>query len=765
MSTRFTNIFGFLVLCGLVYYSFFCLMPHPGKSPNDKKTEFSTERAMKHVEKIAQFPHSVGTIKHSLVRNYIVSELEKMGLEVQTQQDFIINEGNILGKPQNIITKIKGTNPEKKALLVLSHYDSAVHSSFGASDDASGVATILEGIRAFLTKKSPHENDIIILFSDAEEIGLLGAKLFVTEHPWANHVGLVLNFEARGSGGPSNMIVETNHGNSAMINEFTAANPNFPVATSLMYSVYKLLPNDTDSTIFREEKDIPSFFFAFIDDHFDYHTALDIPKNLDFNSLAHQGSYFMPLLNYFGNADLDKLTSPTNDVYFNFPGIGIVHYSFAWIFPMLLLAFLLFGGLLFFGIKKKILNPKSIYKGFLLLFGSLIISGLVSFFGWKLVLVVYPQYQEILQGFTYNGHAYIAAFVALTLAITFFFYNRTDVLENTRDLMVAPLFSWLIINLLLAFFLKGAAYFIVPLFLGLISFAVLLWFKKANLFLLLFLGIPAIFLFAPLIQFFPVGLGLKMLVISSIFTVLLFGLLLPILGKFQQKNDFGFLFLLIGIAFLVVAHLQAEFSTERPKPNSLVYLLNSETNQAKWFTYDHILDDWTKEFIGESAKKNKTNTNFESKYGTRFTFSKNAPTKLLLKAKVILSEKKLTKDSIAYHLDIIFHRKLNRISLFATNYSNFKNFTANGLPVILPQKSSSNNKPMRLLTYFPVDRELLQIDFTLPKGEHPKLILYGASNDLLINDRFSVPPRTSEMIPKPFVLNDAIIIKQMIPIE
>src|SRR5690606_10747281 len=149
------------------------------------------------------------------------------------------------------------------------------------------------GIRAFLERNISHENDIIILFTDAEEIGLLGAELFVKEHPWAEKVGLVLNFEARGSGGPSNMILETNGGNGKMIKAFMEANPDFPVATSLMYSVYKILPNDTDSTVFREEMDIPGFFFAFIDDHFDYHTALDTAENLDKKSLAHQGSYLM----------------------------------------------------------------------------------------------------------------------------------------------------------------------------------------------------------------------------------------------------------------------------------------------------------------------------------------------------------------------------------------------------------------------------------------------------------------------------------------
>ena len=102
-----------------------------------------------------------------------------------------------------------------------------------------------------------------------------GARLFVKNHPWAKNVGIALNFEARSSGGPSNMIVETNGGNKNLIKAFMEADVTFPVASSLMYSIYKMLPNDTDSTVLREGADIDGFFFAFIDDHYDYHTAND----------------------------------------------------------------------------------------------------------------------------------------------------------------------------------------------------------------------------------------------------------------------------------------------------------------------------------------------------------------------------------------------------------------------------------------------------------------------------------------------------------
>ena len=102
----------------------------------------------------------------------------------------------------------------------------------------AGVATILEGLRAYNASGKKPLNDIIVVFTDAEEIGLVGASLFVDKHPWAKNVGLVLNFEARGSGGPSNMIVETNGGNTNLIKAFAAGR--CLLSRSILFDVQRL---------------------------------------------------------------------------------------------------------------------------------------------------------------------------------------------------------------------------------------------------------------------------------------------------------------------------------------------------------------------------------------------------------------------------------------------------------------------------------------------------------------------------------------------
>jgi hypothetical protein len=228
--------------------------------------------------------------------------------------------------------------------------------------------------------------------------------------------------------------------------EFMASKPNFPAASSLMYSVYKMLPNDTDLTVFREEADINGFNFAFIGDHFDYHTAQDSYDRLDRESLAHQADYFTTSVAYFANSDLENLNSEKDLVYVNFPFVKIISYPFSWILPMLILAGILFFVLLFCGVFWNKISVKGILKGFVPFLISLILCGVVSYGFWKLLLIMHPAYADMLHGFTYNGYLYISTVVLLNIWILFKVYRYFTNDAKTTDLLVAPTFIWLAIN-------------------------------------------------------------------------------------------------------------------------------------------------------------------------------------------------------------------------------------------------------------------------------------------------------------------------------
>lgn len=752
-----------------IYWSFFALMPSHISDLNTEKTAFSSERALIHLKNITQKPHYVGSDEHEVVKNYLIQALNDLGLETQVQEAYSQNKkwGSIV-KPKNILARIKGS-ANSKALLLLSHYDSKSHASFGASDAGSGVVTILEGIRAFLSEGKTPKNDIIIMFSDAEELGLNGADIFVNQHPWAKDIGLVLNFEARGSGGPSYMLIETNGGNQNLINGFKEANPNYPVANSLAYSIYKMLPNDTDLTYFREDGDIDGLNFAFIDDHYDYHTALDSFERLDRNTLEHQGSYLMPLLSYFSEANLNTLKSTEDSVYFNVPLFKMVSYPNSWILPMLILAVLIFLALVFYGIKKRRLNSKHMAIGFLPGIGALLINGVVGYFGWKLLLGMYPQYGEILHGFPYNGHLYIWVFALFSTAVCMWLYNKVYKPENTASLAVPPLLLWLIVCGAVALKLKGASFFIIPVYFGLISLFVLVRQKRPDIILMTFLLFPLLLIMSPFIKMFPVGLGLKTIVATTLLVSLIFSLCISVFGFSRYKNRWAFLLFIAAFGCFVAAHFQSDFNEERPKPNSLVYLYDADKDVAHWATYDTVLDDWTEAYLTEDPDTfDASSINFESKYGTQLSYSKKAVIKPLKTPYVDTQKDTIIGNVRQLQVFISPQRAVNTLEFYADNSNQFLSFNINGLDIQKEENETqvfTNRIKNRLFSYMLTEHQSVELNFTVPATQKTVFQLFEVSFDLLENESFRIPNRKNTMIPKPFVLNDAIIIKKIISFE
>ena len=765
MSKNLQALFALIILISGIIWSFTGTRPQVDLNRQIPADQFSTARAFEHVKALAREPHYVGSKAHAYARNYLVDELEKLGFLVEMQEGFTLNNGGALVRPQNILARIDGKG-SGKALLLMSHYDSAMHSSPGASDAASGVATILEGVRAYLASGKTPENDIILLFTDAEELGLNGAQLFTEEHPWAKEVGLALNFESRGSGGNSFMLLETNGGNKKLIEHFAEAGVEYPVTNSLAYSVYKMLPNDTDLTVLREQGNINGLNFAFIDDHFDYHTATDTPENLDKRTLAHQGSYLMPLLEYSAAVPLSDLSSQDDVLFFNMPGFSLVKYPYGWILPLLIIAGVFLLAVVIFGISKRRLHVKAITKGFVPLLFSLFLTGLLSYFFWQFALFFYPEYAEIEHGFTYNGYWYIGAVIFLSLAVCFYIYHRFRKPDNSRELLVAPLILWMVISALAATYLEGAAYFIIPVLFGIIQLFILVNDLKWKLPVVAFLCLPAIFMLMPFIVTFPVALGLGMLVLSAILVTLLFSLLWPVFGAFRNNQLFGFLSFIVFIVLFIIAHFRADFNEERPRPNSLVYLVDEDNAVATWNTYEELLDDYTAPYF-ENALEVPQQYWFGSKNGSNF--KKTAPAPAIMLSKPFVSVEKAVvapEGQDLYNIKIAPNRNINRMELFADKTYNFKKFSVNDKEAgdLRPGESSlhvhKNRWRDRLLSYYAVNKDTLRLEISVEEGLHPEITLLEASYDLHENPQLNVAPRATNMIPRPFVLNDAIVVKK-----
>src|SRR5689334_23276642 len=296
-------------------------------------TVFSAERALHHVEEIAQRPHPMGTADHDRVRDYIIAQLTSLGLRPQIQSATAIGTRyQEAGRVQNIVAWMPGSDAKGKAVLLMVHYD-GVGAGPAASDDGAGSAALLETFRALRARKQPFAHDVIVLFTDGEESGLLGAAAFVREHPWAKDVAIALNFEARGTTGRSYMF-ETGPGNQDAVSTLRAARD--VTAGSVFTTIYRRLPNDTDLSELAV-LGVPAPNFAFADGVERYHTSRDDVAHLNPGSLQHHGLQMLALTKRLANEPLPR--PKTGDaLFFDLPLLGMVIYPMWIAVPLALVA-------------------------------------------------------------------------------------------------------------------------------------------------------------------------------------------------------------------------------------------------------------------------------------------------------------------------------------------------------------------------------------------------------------------------------------------
>jgi hypothetical protein len=287
---------------------------------------FSAERAMAHVRAIAQRPRPSGSAAHAAAHAYLAAQLAGLGLDPQVQDTTGIGTRYaVAAHIVNVIARLRGRSGGGPAVLLAAHYDSVVAAP-GAGDDGAAVAALLETVRA-LRAGPPLAHDVIVLFTDGEEGGLTGASAFVREHPWARDVAVTLNFEGRGTGGPSIMF-QTSANNLDLVRTYRRAPGAF--ANSLSIALYRLLPNDTDFSEF-EALGQPGMNFAFTDGLERYHTSRDTPDALSTGSLQHHGEQALALARVFADGPLPRPSSE-DGIFFTVPRVALVVYPerFAW---------------------------------------------------------------------------------------------------------------------------------------------------------------------------------------------------------------------------------------------------------------------------------------------------------------------------------------------------------------------------------------------------------------------------------------------------
>jgi hypothetical protein len=748
--------FALVLLAGLSIY----LQRPPSTVPVEASaSDFSSSRALKHIAAIATQTHPIGSVQHDKVRDYILNELQTAGLTPEIQRTTAINphrgEAGVAGTVQNILARLPGTD-NTKAVLLMGHYDS-VPNSHGAADDGAAVAAMLETLRA-LKSNSPLKNDTIFLFTDGEEVGLLGAIAFVKEHPWAKDVGLVLNFEARGSSGPSFMF-ETSNGNGWLIEQFARAAP-FPVSNSLLYEIYRALPNDTDLTPLKQAG-VPGLNFAFIDDEVNYHSPNDRIETLDPRSLQHHGSYALALTRHFGNLVLEE-RKERNAVYFNIFGTRFVYYSVAWVLPLAAITLALFAFVVALGLKAKRLTLRGMLVGWLFFLLSIIVSAVILTIVWWFIGRLHSDYAAQLTGATYGSGLYMIGFAALNVALVSLLYawfSKKVVVEN---LFAGALIWWLLLCVSTGLFLPGVSYlFTWPLLFVLLGFGYIL---RANertntksMLILAASAVAGVLLLAPAIHLIFVALTISLSGVAAVLMVLLLGLLVPLLSQIAAANKrlLPGVSVLVGVIFIVFAGRTSVPSEPHPKPDNMFYCLDAGTGQALWASVDAQPDEWTANFFTAGIEKGKLTECLPQ--SSRTFLKSKAPLAPLAAPRVDLIDDQKSNDTRKLQLRLTSPRGANAISIFFEPDAEIVNASINDKPALSGRSAAA--PPGWFLIYYALPPEGVVLKLETKSAKPLRALAVDLSFGLPTLPN-AAPKRPDYLIPSMYFVSDAALVSK-----
>ena len=558
--------------------------PVPANAPD---TAFSSARAMSMLVEIARGPHPTGSPDHTRVREYLLDRLRLLGLEPEVQTTTsMIQRGSAVrfATVRNVMARLPGTR-SGDAILITAHYDSRELAP-GAGDDGSGVVAILEALRALRAGPAPG-NDVIVLFTDAEELGLLGARAFVDEHPWLADVSVVLSFEMRGAGGPSIMF-ETKDQNGWVVRALAEFDPR-PFANSLAYEVYERLPNDTDFTPFKEAGKQGLNFAAIGRSHV-YHQATDTPENFSEATLQHHGLRALAALRYFGEADLGAVDAP-NLVYFSVPLLGLVVYDPTWVLPItggLVVAF----ALLMLLVLRRGARPAGVGAGVgvALLGGALAYGAGLGLVRWTAAF--HPEAGSLSGALYHSEGWYVLGLAAAVLVVVNTLHGISRRWLRPHELIAGALLLPLGLAAWLGFAAPlGAMNVQWPVAAALLAaLAVVLLGSRASgpigwIATLLF-ALPVMVLLVPVIELLWITLSIQQAPVFAVLMAIAAYLCLPALESLRHPNAWWapLAGLVVAAGALDLGTLAARPSAARPAPSTLIYAYDHETHAAVWAT-------------------------------------------------------------------------------------------------------------------------------------------------------------------------------------
>lgn len=507
-------------------------------------------------------PHPVGSAANMRVRERIEARFRALGYETSVQRRFVCNAYAACAAIENVIARLPGAS-SGDIVLMAAHYDS-VAAGPGASDDSLGVASQLEVARAI--RNDTLRNRVAFLVTDAEEVGLLGAEAFAADETLLRDVAVVVNLDMRGTYGTSNMF-ETSRGNRWLIRHLAGALER-PQASSFFYTIYTLLPNDTDVTVFKRAGKA-AVNFAAIGGVKWYHTPFDDLAHSSPRTLQHHGENALAAMRAFGDADL-AARSKTDATYFDVLGFFLLWWPQEWTLWIAIVSLLA----LLFAARKA--APRVMTFGVLAAFATVLFAALGG---------VGMSWIVRLRSADTNWVAHpLAAILALALtgiAAALFaaaLFNRRN---DARGMLFGIAIVWHMIGIALAITLPGTAYLmIVPA----VAFTICALAKASDTVTSVVTStIGAIVIFPIAIMIYE-ALGGRLIAALALVAGIFVTLIAPLFAR--ARNAVAAIGLAIVCAIIAIA-LPA-FTREKPQTVQLFYVADPKPHWVTWNITDSL---------------------------------------------------------------------------------------------------------------------------------------------------------------------------------
>ncbi|MGH3882733.1 MAG: M20/M25/M40 family metallo-hydrolase [Pseudonocardiaceae bacterium] len=581
--------------------------PVPASAPAQ---EFSAQRALGPLREFATEPRPLGSAASDRTRDYLAGALRSAGFSVEITRGvgaFTVEGVAAFGRVDNIVATLPGRDPTGSVVLA-AHYDS-VTAGPGASDDGAAIAAMLETVRA-LRSDDQLRNDLVLLITDGEENGLLGAAAFADQHPLVRQRAVVLNWEARGVSGPS-LMFETSRDNAALVNLFADATPH-PHGDSSLVEFYRLLPNNTDFTEFAAAG-LPGLNFAYIEGTARYHTVGDSIANLDLSSLQHHGANMLGLTRALGNIDLATLAADHDVTFFRFLG-PVISYPEALVWPLALLAVVVLAGLVELARRRRLLTVPRLLLGVVSVVLPLGVAALAAQGLWWVLVALRPDYAD--NPFLYRPQLYQLAVAGLAGLAVLAWYLLLRRRVGPAALACGPLVWLALLGVLTAWTAPGTSHLVAlpALFLaggGLV--ALLAPGRSVWPVLAITAGIiPAVVLLMSLgVSTFDTaglaegGAAAALLALFGLTVAPLVELSLPPVDQALGRRRA----VLVPVAgmVLVLALIGAGLAVNRvdaahPRRANLTYVLDTDTGRASWVSRDSEPAEWTRRYVTERSE-------------------------------------------------------------------------------------------------------------------------------------------------------------------